>query len=88
MDPCPASSSDSTTPATDEEDYFVAYACKASKMKGWQLTNELATQVANFDNLESENLYDQIPPDNASKVSRTTRHIEILMKENSKRKKY
>lgn len=81
------SSSDRST-AAKEEAYFAAYAHKASKMKGWQLVSELAHKVANFDELDAEILKGEATSSNSSMGSRTSKQIEILMKENLKRKQY
>ncbi len=57
-------------------------------MKGWRLAGELATQLENFDDLKSELGNDVESSDKSIELKRTSRRIEIITKENSKRKKY
>jgi hypothetical protein len=78
------SSSDRLT--AKEDAYFVAYANKISKMKGWELVREVANKMADFDDLDGGSLSETTK--NSSTGSRTSRQIEILMKENLRRKKY
>jgi hypothetical protein len=65
-----------------EEAQFESYALKVSKMKGWRLAGELADQLETFDDLKSE------CAESAVELKKTSRKIEIITKENSKRKKY
>ena len=67
-----------------EEAYFVAYANKASKMKSWQLANELAVRLDDFDLLRDDNNRDSDAETQLMK--KTMRQIEILTKENMRRK--
>jgi CTP:phosphocholine cytidylyltransferase-like protein len=76
--------SPSEVSAAGKEAYFVAYAKKASKMKDWQLVGELANKVTNLDDL-AEN--PEAVSSDSSFESSTSRQIEILMKENQRRKK-
>jgi hypothetical protein len=64
------------------EAQFESYALKVSKMKGWRLAGELADQLETFDDLKSEGA------ESAVELKKTSRKIEIITKENSKRKKY
>ena len=58
-------------------------------MKGWRLAGELATQLANFDDLKFEIGNDTNGSAKETlELKRTSRYIEIITKENSKRKKY
>ena len=57
-------------------------------MKGWRLAGELATQLENFDVLKSDVGNDVESSDKSIELKRTSRRIEIITKENSKRKKY
>ena len=85
-------SSDSSTDlaaAEKEEAHFFSYAVKVSKMKDWRLAGELATQLENFDDLKAEIRDDSdASEEKALELKRTERRIEIITKENSKRKKY
>jgi len=84
-------SSDSTfilAASEQDESYFVSYAVKVSKMKGWRLAGELATQLESFDDLKSELGNDIETSEKSLELKRTSRRIEIVTKENSKRKKY
>ena len=67
-----------------EETYFVAYTNKASKMKPWQLANELAARLDDFDFLKEDNNPDSDAANRS--MSKTMRQIEILTKENLRRK--
>ncbi len=78
------SSSDGLT--AKEDAYFVAYANKISKMKGWELVKEVANKMADYDDLEGGNKSETTK--DSSTGSRASRQIEILMKENLRRKKY
>jgi hypothetical protein len=72
-----------------EEAKFDSYAVKVSKMKGWRLAGELASQLENFDDLKSEiGNGSEVSPDKTLELKNTSRRIEIVTKENSKRKKY
>ena len=66
-----------------EEAQFDSYALKVSKMKGWRLAGELADQLKTFDILKSEP-----GAESSVELKNTSRKIEIVTKENSKRKKY
>lgn len=77
------SASDHSTSVLDEA-YFRKYASKVSKMKAWQLTNELAIRVDNFDLLNDQS--DQDPGGESPTMKRTMMQIEILAKEQAKRK--
>jgi len=65
-----------------DEAQFDTYALKVSKMKGWRLAGELADQLETFDVLKSEGA------ESDAELKKTSRRIEIVTKENSKRKKY
>jgi hypothetical protein len=67
--------------ASSEEAYFLLYEDKASKMKGWQLTSEIAKRLEAFDLLKSAG-----DPQESQKMDRAMRQIEILTKENLKRR--
>ena len=71
---------DTSETSAKEEAYFVGYANKASKMKDWQLVSEIANKMTNLDDLEEY-------ANDSSMKSRTSRQVEILMKENQRRKK-
>ena len=66
--------------SSTEETYFTNYANKASKMSGWQLTNEIAIRLEDFDLLKNAK------DDDPAEIDRAMRQIEILTKENLKRK--
>jgi len=85
------SSSSSSNPETSDQDepHYVSYALKVSEMKGWRLAGELATQLANFDDLKFEiGNHAEGSAKETLELKRTSRYIEIITKENSKRKKY
>ena len=67
-------------PSSTEETYFTNYADKAAKMNGWQLTNELAIRLESFDLMKND------PAEDPKMIDRAMRQIEILTKENMKRK--
>ncbi len=73
--------SDANYNASSEEAYFLLYKDKASKMKGWQLTSEIAKRLEAFDLLKNAG-----DPQEARMMERAMRQIEILTKENLKRK--
>jgi hypothetical protein len=52
-----------------DEEYFLKYANKISKMNGWMIEEELARKIIEFDELEEE--------DNELR-EKTMREIEIL----------
>ncbi|MDG6998305.1 MAG: hypothetical protein JRN15_04230 [Nitrososphaerota archaeon] len=68
-----------------EEAYFVAYASKVAKMKSWQLANELAVRLGDFDLFKEDNNSDT--EDETQSMKKTMRQIEILTKENLRRKR-
>ena len=80
--------SSNQTASEKEEAHFDSYAVKVSRMKGWRLAGELATQLENFDDLKSELGNVNETSEKSSELKRTSRRIEIITKENSKRKKY
>jgi hypothetical protein len=71
-----------------EEAYFVTYALKASRMKDWELIGELANKVAVMDELQYEFNETESSSSESTSGRKLSRQIEILMKENLKRKKY
>ncbi|HXQ91756.1 MAG TPA: hypothetical protein VN739_02025 [Nitrososphaerales archaeon] len=85
-----SSASSANQAASEQEDAsFDSYTVKVSRMKGWRLAGELATQLENFDDLKSEIGNDaEASQDKTLELKNTSRRIEIVTKENSKRKKY
>ena len=79
-----ASNSESEQTVSDEA-YFLEYASKVSKMKAWQLANELANRVDSFDLLKDQS--DMDPHGDTQAMNRTIRQIEVLTKECTKRKR-
>ena len=63
-----------------DEAYFLLYENKASKMKGWQLANELAYRLESFDLIEEDDA------EQKKLKERAMRQIEILSTEKQKRK--
>ena len=89
MEPDSSSSSSNLESSDKEESHYDSYALKVSEMKGWRLAGELATQLANFDDLKFEIGNDTNGSAKETlELKRTSRYIEIITKENSKRKKY
>jgi len=72
--------------SVSDESYFLAYSNTVSRMNSWQLTEELAKKVDDFD-LLSDDLEkfkatrgDSSVEDPEKKIARVVRQIEILRK--------
>ncbi len=62
----------SVQPSTKVEEYFRAYAVRASRMNGWQLEEEMARKLEMLDELNEAGQKE------VSLIERTMREIEIL----------